>query len=475
MERASGPRRAAASMSERPRRLARGASVGRRARRLREPDLLYRALCALLYNYVPTSGHPGARSRRGASWPPSSSTRSTTTSPIPTATTPTSSRTPPVTRRWASTPCGPCATRSPALGGARAAARRRRAGACGSRTCSAFAATRPPRRRCSGCSARQGPRRPPDAGDALRAPRHRRLGRRPGELDRPRHRRPRPLRRRLPRASTSSRARAGSRRAAWRSAGGRRHGLARQRRSCTSTGTRLRSTATSVCREGERAGRLRAVGPGELFYLHDWNVVSVADGHDFQQVVAAQRRARRSTTASRPPSSTAPQGLAVRRRGPGLARRRPQALLRGLLPGAAELTAGARPLLPTCEPGDQRCAGPSAATRSARSASGRRSRSCAAGVDETSGRGGALRGRLRAARAAARARGRRPRPGAPRVAAVYELAAADGAVRDSRRAAPRARRADDAARRAGPRLHSSTGFGRRPARGRRPTCSARPA
>ena len=29
----------------------------------------------------------------------------------------------------------------------------------------------------------------------------------------------------------------------------------------------------------------------ELFYLHDWNVVDVPDGRDFQQVLAAQRLA----------------------------------------------------------------------------------------------------------------------------------------------------------------------------------------
>ena len=75
-------------------------------------DLLYRSLCAILYNYVPTSGHPAARSPRAASWPASCSTPWTTTSRGPTARTPTSSPTPPATRRWASTRCGRCATRS---------------------------------------------------------------------------------------------------------------------------------------------------------------------------------------------------------------------------------------------------------------------------------------------------------------------------------------------------------------------------
>jgi transketolase len=46
-------------------------------------DLFYRSLCALLYNYVPMSGHPGARSPRAASSRGSSSTRWTTSSRKP--------------------------------------------------------------------------------------------------------------------------------------------------------------------------------------------------------------------------------------------------------------------------------------------------------------------------------------------------------------------------------------------------------
>ena len=46
-----------------------------------------------------------------------------------------------------------------------------------------------------------------------------------------------------------------------------------------------------VCRSGDTPGDYVQWEPGELFYLHDWNVVQVADGHDFGQVVAAQRRA----------------------------------------------------------------------------------------------------------------------------------------------------------------------------------------
>ncbi len=46
-----------------------------------------------------------------------------------------------------------------------------------------------------------------------------------------------------------------------------------------------------VCRQGDRPGDYVQWDPMELFYLHDWNVIFVPDGKDFQQVVAAQRKA----------------------------------------------------------------------------------------------------------------------------------------------------------------------------------------
>ena len=47
-----------------------------------------------------------------------------------------------------------------------------------------------------------------------------------------------------------------------------------------------------VCREGEVPGDYVQWDPAELFMLHDWNVIMVPDGKDFRQIVGAQRLAK---------------------------------------------------------------------------------------------------------------------------------------------------------------------------------------
>lgn len=47
-----------------------------------------------------------------------------------------------------------------------------------------------------------------------------------------------------------------------------------------------------VCREGEQPGDYVQWNPAELLYLHDWNVISVPDGFDFQHIFTAQQLAR---------------------------------------------------------------------------------------------------------------------------------------------------------------------------------------
>ena len=47
-----------------------------------------------------------------------------------------------------------------------------------------------------------------------------------------------------------------------------------------------------VCRDGEVPGDYVQWNPMEVAYLHDWNVIRVPEGRDFQQIFAAQRKAR---------------------------------------------------------------------------------------------------------------------------------------------------------------------------------------
>lgn len=44
-----------------------------------------------------------------------------------------------------------------------------------------------------------------------------------------------------------------------------------------------------VCRVGDKPGEYVQWDPAEFAYLHDWNVIRVPDGTDFQQIIAAQR------------------------------------------------------------------------------------------------------------------------------------------------------------------------------------------
>ena len=49
--------------------------------------------------------------------------------------------------------------------------------------------------------------------------------------------------------------------------------------------------SNQVCRDGETPGDYVQWTPAELAYLHDWNVIMVPDGFDWQQITTAQRLA----------------------------------------------------------------------------------------------------------------------------------------------------------------------------------------
>ena len=197
-----------------------------------------------------------------------------------------------------------------------------------------------------------------------------------------------------------------------------------------------------VCREGVVPGDYVQWDPRELFYLHDWNVVEVPDGHDVQQVVAAQRHALALDTGQ--PTAIVyrthkgwrygVEGKASHGAGHKLCSE-------GFYEALAELsrTTGAELDLPTCEPGEQRCAGADGATVR-EECFWTALQAIRAQVHAQLPMAAAMAERLAAARDRLEARERAPRPGAPRVDEVYELAAAAAQVAPAPEATPEALR-----------------------------------
>jgi transketolase len=181
--------------------------------------------------------------------------------------------------------------------------------------------------------------------------------------------------------------------------------------------------SNQVCRDGAAPGDYVQWDPVELFYLHDWNVVFVPDGKDVQQVVAAQRAALALTTGQ--PTAIVYrtvkgwqygiEGKAAHGAGHGMCSD-------GFCRAVAELVGRSGHVLETCAAGAQRCV--------ASDEPGSVIEACfweALGiVRDVLGRSrqalDGIAGRLLAARARLDRLHRRPRAGAPRVEEVFALA-----------------------------------------------------
>lgn len=178
-----------------------------------------------------------------------------------------------------------------------------------------------------------------------------------------------------------------------------------------------------VCREDGQPGDYVQWSPMELFHLHDWNVVYVPDGKDFQQVVAAQRAALAINNGQ--PTAViyrtmkgwqyGIEGKAAHGAGHKLCSD-------GFCKAVADLTGKADMMVPTCEAGKQRCqVGPDGAAimeqcfweslQIVRKV-----------IEDSRPTVEALASRLVAARDRLNRLDRHPRSGAPCIEAVYELA-----------------------------------------------------
>jgi len=179
-----------------------------------------------------------------------------------------------------------------------------------------------------------------------------------------------------------------------------------------------------VCRDGETPGEYVQWNPVEFALLHDWNAILVPDGMDWGQIIAAQRRV--GTIPNHQPTAIVYrtrkgwqygiEGRASHGAGHGLC-------AEGFFKAVAPFVGPTGAALPYCESANQRCqAGRSAevleecfweALTVIRTAL-EKDHELAAGLAQ----------RLREARRRLDGLARRPRPQAPRIQAVFEAAAA---------------------------------------------------
>jgi transketolase len=179
-----------------------------------------------------------------------------------------------------------------------------------------------------------------------------------------------------------------------------------------------------VCREDGRPGDYVQWTPMELFALHDWNVVLVPDGMDFQQVFAAQRAALALTTGQ----PTAIVYRTVKGWQYGIEGRAAHGAGHkmcsdGFGRALAELTGRAHLVLPACEAGVQRCASSADPAAVIEECFWEALQLVRRTLEESPRPVTAMAARLLAARERLDGLARQPRAAAPRVESVYDLAA----------------------------------------------------
>jgi transketolase len=184
-----------------------------------------------------------------------------------------------------------------------------------------------------------------------------------------------------------------------------------------------------VCRDDGKPGDYVQWTPAELFYLHDWNVIEVEDGRDFQQVIAAQRLAAHKSNGQ--PTAIVyrtVKGWQYGIEGKSSHGAGHKLCSDGFYHALAELSSRTACALPTCEGSGHRCEmgrdGPTVMEECFYDALLLLRK--AVEDDEPTAR--AMAARLVASRTRLDERGRTPREDAPRIEAVFELARAAGGV-----------------------------------------------
>lgn len=177
-----------------------------------------------------------------------------------------------------------------------------------------------------------------------------------------------------------------------------------------------------VTREGATPGDYVQWTPAELFYMHDWNVVYVPDGKNFQQVIAAQRYA--ASLGNGQPTAIVYRtvkgwqyGIEGRASHGAGHKQCSDAFYQALAP----LMSRTGRTLPHCDAKAPRCAGQPGILEECFWDALQIVRDV---LERTPEMVEAFAGRLMIAKDRLDRRARQPREGAPRAEAVYELAAA---------------------------------------------------
>jgi transketolase len=182
-----------------------------------------------------------------------------------------------------------------------------------------------------------------------------------------------------------------------------------------------------VCRDGSTPGDYVQWTPPELFQLHDWNVVTVPDGLDFQQVIAAQRLAGDLDTGQ--PTAVVYRTVKGWRYGvEGKASHGAGHKLcsEGFYTAMSDLLASGGGCLPTCEPGKRRCEEPGQGKAVLEECFWDALGVVRLRLEESRELADLLADRLATSRERLDRHQRHPRSGAPDLGAAYELCARGG-------------------------------------------------
>jgi len=192
-----------------------------------------------------------------------------------------------------------------------------------------------------------------------------------------------------------------------------------------------------VCRDGETPGDYVQWTPAEFAYLHDWNVIMVGDGRDFQQVIAAQQRALQIDNGQ--PTAIVyrtTKGWKYGIEGRASHGAGHKLCTDGFYDAAAPLLDMTGGSLPTCEDDCQRCGG-GANTDVIEECYWEGLQVVRSAIEKSDAMVQELSSRLVASRDRLDKRARKPRAGAPDVEKVFTAAAgAGGTVPESLRLEP---------------------------------------